>query len=1441
MKKVVGLLLCFAMIFFAGLTFVACTNPDEGTGEKYTITINLKNEGGTLTSSHNSATAGTEVTFKANPQTGYKIHYITVYYKSSGTYEDYYDMWITNNKQTIKMPASDIVVDVYFAQDLHDIDIRQTYNGQIVCRKEQAMEGERITVSFVPNEGYELNSATVFGGGLDIKVEAGSSSVSFEMPDGDVSIYATFKPKTYDLSVIGSTENGTIEAPETKKYKSTVTLNIKPNEGYEIENIVVIVMDGSVPVPVTIDGKTATFKMPAGNVTISATFRMASYEITTEETVNGAFQVDKETANFGDKVTITFYPEPGYEVSYVNVETISGTIKTIEVTGEGNTRTFIMPAGSVRISAGFEIGNYSVTVNASENGNVQASHSTAQYGDLITLTVNPNEYYLLSNISIICNGEEVARQDSGSTITFTMPAGNVTISATFAQNGNSITISDLTNGNLIVNPIIAQEDESVQITIQPDAGYELETITVMFGNVPVALTGEGNTRTFIMPAGDVTVSATFSKISYTISKNPTENGSFEVVENATFGDQITITINPNEGYEVDTITVMNGIKKVTVSGEGNTRTFTMPIGNVTISVTFSKISYTISKNPTENGSFEISKETATIGDEITITINPNEGYEVDTITVMNGSVEVTVSGEGNTRTFTMPAGNVTISATFSKISYTISKNPTENGSFEISEETATFGETITITITPNEGYQVNIVTVKKGSQTVSISGSGNTRTFTMPAGNVTVSVTFSKISYTISKNPTENGSLNVVTSGTINDEITITINPNEGYELNTITVMNGNEEVTVSGKGNTRTFTMPAGNVTVSATFSKISYTISKNPTENGSFEISDETATFGEIITITINPNNNYTLKNVKVMNGSKKVTVLGEGNTRTFTMPAGNVTVSVEFKLADFIINEEGQVEYAGSQDVTEIVIPENVFGTIVSDIPKNLPQSIKILTIPATILNISEGELATLTNLEKITLLGNLSSPCTLPTISGKYICEWNYKRNSVSTMKSSGTYEFSIIGYAEIPSVSDGWGYEIVDGKYEINKVPAGSGTLVIPNQLKSDAGDIIDIYSVKGNYISGWHPIENVQKYSKVIISKGIKEIGHDAFRDCTKLIEIIIPDSVTSIRNYAFVGCTNLKFKGYDGSALYLGSATNPYHFLINTDSMNIRGVIIHPDCKVIAGGAFANCTKLTEIAIPDSVTSIGDSAFYGCTSLTKIVIPDSVTSIGNSAFDRCTSLTKITIPDSVTSIGDSAFLLCTSLASVTLGNSVTSIGDFAFTDCDNLTEIVIPDSVTNIGDYAFLRCTRLSSVTLGNSVTSIGTGAFSGCRSLTEIVIPDSVTSIGSEAFKDCDTSEEITINGDIIDLGSDVFNCIYANLATLNIGANVTSLPENLFDSDNLANVKIINIDPANRSFTLELSEDGRRYDLKDKDGNILKSGIWGGSNITSNEVIE
>ena len=180
-----------------------------------------------------------------------------------------------------------------------------------------------------------------------------------------------------------------------------------------------------------------------------------------------------------------------------------------------------------------------------------------------------------------------------------------------------------------------------------------------------------------------------------------------------------------------------------------------------------------------------------------------------------------------------------------------------------------------------------------------------------------------------------------------------------------------------------------------------------------------------------------------------------------------------------------------------------------------------------------------------------------------------------------------------------------------------------------------------------------------------------------------------------------------------------------------------------------IGNECFQDCTKLSDVTIPDSVVIVGASAFKGSSSLTNLPIPQSVTRICEYAFAGCTGINTMTLGKGVTgmTVAPYAFSDCTGLTSVIIGNGVTEIGGHAFQNCTGLGSVSFGYGITSIAEYLFQNCTSLNSVTIRTSVTSIGNYAFRNCTGMTKITIPTSVTSIGYAAFSGCSSLESMTI----------------------------------------------------------------------------------------------
>ena len=387
------------------------------------------------------------------------------------------------------------------------------------------------------------------------------------------------------------------------------------------------------------------------------------------------------------------------------------------------------------------------------------------------------------------------------------------------------------------------------------------------------------------------------------------------------------------------------------------------------------------------------------------------------------------------------------------------------------------------------------------------------------------------------------------------------------------------------------------------------------------------------------------------------------------------------------------------------------------------------------------------------------------------------------------------------------------YEIADGQVTITDCDDNAeGDLVIPAEMEGFLVTSIDFGA-----------FSHCKGLTSITIPDGVTSISSRAFSGCASLTSISMPWSVTSIWDWAFSDCSSLTsvtipaafHTEFEADRLGLEHLW-PDAFLlpngIQIPPLVVSGAMLWPLTYNIGGGkvtitecstaiegdlvippkiqglpvasikygAFEDCSSLTSITIPESVTSIGRYAFYGCSSLTSITIPESVASIESGAFEGCSSLQSIQLPveyhtleeilrieahyafsggiygamsyvKAYDKIGitecDTGVVGDIEIPSVIEGLPVTGIGNGAFLLCEGLTSITIPEGVTSIGDSAFGFCSSLTSITIPDGVTSIGEWAFGACSSLISIAIPVSIRSIGYQAFNDCNLLNSISI----------------------------------------------------------------------------------------------
>jgi hypothetical protein len=297
---------------------------------------------------------------------------------------------------------------------------------------------------------------------------------------------------------------------------------------------------------------------------------------------------------------------------------------------------------------------------------------------------------------------------------------------------------------------------------------------------------------------------------------------------------------------------------------------------------------------------------------------------------------------------------------------------------------------------------------------------------------------------------------------------------------------------------------------------------------------------------------------------------------------------------------------------------------------------------------------------------------------------------------------------------------------------------GSQLTDIGNYMFYDCHSLNSVVLPDGLLKIGYEAFYNCYSLTEIEIPAGVWSIGNCAFYNCYSLENLAIGENVEVVEWNAFEGCDNLSIKWHYNTRLP------------STWFNDHLTEIVFPDGLTGIGNyAFNGFSGLTAIEIPSTVTYIGWYAFCG-TSLETIVLPQGLETIEDAAFADCPYLTDIEIPYSVTYIGDGrmsrgcwAFMNSDNLSVTWHYNPAVPMDIFG----SYLKTIIFPEEVTGIDDYIFDGCSGLTDITFGGSIASIGNYAFRGCTGLTEIVIPDTVTSIGLGAFKDCTSLKSMTL----------------------------------------------------------------------------------------------
>lgn len=332
------------------------------------------------------------------------------------------------------------------------------------------------------------------------------------------------------------------------------------------------------------------------------------------------------------------------------------------------------------------------------------------------------------------------------------------------------------------------------------------------------------------------------------------------------------------------------------------------------------------------------------------------------------------------------------------------------------------------------------------------------------------------------------------------------------------------------------------------------------------------------------------------------------------------------------------------------------------------------------------------------------------------------------------------------------------------------------------------------------------------------ITYTVTTIADSAFKDNTVVTSITTPATIKSIKAHAFRAMSALKTAKINASADFVGFDNAEFYGCSALETVDLSGCIGFVDfgCGGTYSHTFVNCSKLTTVTLPDTVTTIGTYTFENCKSLSSINLnPNIMTSVGSYAFKDCTSLAlDIDLPH-LTSLGSGAFQNCSSLKSAKIGGSITSIpndifrscssiltidfsgiagnteiGSYAFYNCQVATKIVVPDGAQKVGSYAYYDCHSVTEgLTIPSTVVRIESRAYTSCTQITTLVLPNTLTYLGDYAFQSCKGITSVKLSNTLAYLGKNNFQ--YSKITEIVIPASLTQIQNHVFHSSSLQRV--------------------------------------------------
>lgn len=389
---------------------------------------------------------------------------------------------------------------------------------------------------------------------------------------------------------------------------------------------------------------------------------------------HGSVTADKMTAEVGADVTFTVTPDENYSVKSFKVNNDEKQLN------DSNQVVVKMVEGGLTVSAEFEINSAAVTITQADHGSISADKSTAKIGENVTFTVAPEANYVVSSFKV--NDADVAL-DGNNQAVVVMVAGGLNVTASFELGSGTVTIGTMEHGAVTADKMTAKIGEDVTFKITSDTGYDVNFFKVNGSDVRYEAKEDPTTgKTYgeakvKMVSGGLTVTAEFKLAVYTIEWDTPTHGTIAVEGDktkATYGEEVKFIFTPETGYEIKYLTINE--EQVQWASD-NTYTTTMGEYGLFVTVQFGLENETITVNAGEHGTIEHKNKADDTqdylyGDTAVVTVTPNEGFMIETITVDGKTIQVPEDKKGGYSFEQLVEKDLNISATFTDV-HTISE------------------------------------------------------------------------------------------------------------------------------------------------------------------------------------------------------------------------------------------------------------------------------------------------------------------------------------------------------------------------------------------------------------------------------------------------------------------------------------------------------------------------------------------------------------------------------------------------------------------------------------------------------------------------------------------------------------------------------------------------------------------------------------------------